>query len=173
MNLRSGASLASAKASGPLAPALSSKASASASASAASASASGASASSSGAPASSSSKDCRGFLYILTNSQSPSGTLKVGRTNDYARRVSQYPKGSKYIEVFGPLEDCHVAERHLLSAMRARFVSSDYGREYFRGNASELVGYFHAFCYERLQPDHMPWMPVPMDVDGAALGTAC
>ena len=115
-----------------------------------------------------SSKDCRGFLYILTNSQSPSGTLKVGRTNDRARRVAQYPKGSKYIEVFGPLEDCHVAERHLISAMRARFVSSDYGREYFRGNASELVGYFHAFCYERLQSDHMPWMPVPMDVDGAA-----
>jgi hypothetical protein len=143
MNLRSGASLASAKESGP------------------------------SAGAASSTKDCRGFLYILTNSQSPSGTLKVGRTNDYARRVAQYPKGSKYIEVFGPLEDCHVAERHLLSAMRAKFVSSDYGREYFRGNASELVGYFHAFCYERLQPEHMPWMPVPMDVDGAALGAAC
>lgn len=110
-------------------------------------------------------KDHCGYLYLLTNSECKPGTLKVGRTNDFARRVGQYPKGSEYIEVFGPLEDCHEAERFLIAAMRSRFISAEFGREYFRGNSSDIREFFHAFCYERLQSQHMPWMPVPMDID--------
>ena len=106
-----------------------------------------------------------GYLYLLQSPQAPAGSLKVGRTSDYARRLGQYPKGSEYIEVFGPIDDCHSAERHLLSAMRAKFMSSDFGREYFVGCKREVSAFFHAFSYQALQENHMPWMPVPMDVD--------
>jgi hypothetical protein len=108
-----------------------------------------------------------GYLYLLKSPLAPAGSLKVGRTSDYARRFGQYPKGSEYIEVFGPVDDCHAAERHLLSAMRAKFMSSDFGREYFVGCKSEVEAFFHSFCYQTLQETHMPWMPVPMDVDTA------
>ena len=109
-----------------------------------------------------------GFLYLMRNPQAPAGTLKVGRTSDVVRRIGQYPRGSECIEAFGPIDDCHSAERHLLSAMRARFMSSDFGREYFVGCRADLVAFFHAFCYQALQEYHMPWMAVPMDTDARA-----
>lgn len=111
-----------------------------------------------------------GYLYLLVNPGSPPGTVKVGRTNNHARRLAQYPKGSRFVDVFGPVDDCHEAEKHLITAMRSAFLSSDYGREYFVGAVDEAAPYFRWFCYELLQSVHMPWMRVPMDcgADGAS-----
>lgn len=108
-----------------------------------------------------------GYLYLLVNPSSPRGTFKVGRTNNHARRLTQYPKGSRFVDVFGPVEDCHEAEKHLIAAMRSSFISSDYGREYFMGDQDDVYSYFRWFCYELLQTVHMPWMTVPMDCAGS------
>lgn len=106
----------------------------------------------------------KGFLYLLKNPEAPEGTSKVGRTNNHCRRITQYPKNSKYVEVFGPIENCHDAETHLIAVMRSRFLSSDFGREYFHGDFEEVREFFHDFCYNRLQQEYMTWMAVPMEL---------
>lgn len=106
-----------------------------------------------------------GYLYLLLNPKAPPEVFKIGRTNNVNRRLTEYPPGSKYIDVFGPVEDCHQAEKYLIQAMKTKFRKSKFGTEYFLGDKPDILDCFQTFCYNDLQLNHMPWMPIPMNLD--------
>jgi hypothetical protein len=90
---------------------------------------------------------------------------KFGRTNDKDRRIREYPRGSYYLDVYGPVEDCHAAERAMLRRLRAAFRVVG-GREYFGVEAALGMDAFSRYCRaaDGLSLD-MPEMAVPMDFD--------
>jgi hypothetical protein len=108
--------------------------------------------------------DKAGYLYLLRNARAPAGVLKMGRTNNPARRLSEYPANSSMIHIFGPVDDCHEAERHLIVFMKARFRASNFGREYVAcPSPRDGLSAFLLFCFQELQA-RMPHMAVPMDL---------
>lgn len=86
-----------------------------------------------------------GYLYILSVPCLPSDVMKVGRTIDPPRRLSEYPKGATYARVFGLVVDCHAAERQLLEVFRTEYKRFK-GNEYFQGDRGEMTRTFEAFC---------------------------
>lgn len=111
-----------------------------------------------------SSEPC-GFLYALISAEYGPQVTKFGRTVDHRQRLHTYPKGSYYLDVYGPVEDCHAAERALLRRMRAAFAVAA-RREYFQVDAAAGLEAFQRFCYKSdgLCAD-LPAMAVPMDSD--------
>lgn len=68
--------------------------------------------------------------------------VKIGRTNNFDRRKSEYNENFKTISVI-PVDDEKSVERYLLKEFRNSFVSRmDYGYEYFQGYLIDLFNLF-------------------------------
>lgn len=86
-----------------------------------------------------------GYLYILRDPSLPNDVVKIGRTVDPVRRLSEYPKGCWYITTHGAIADCHSAESEILRMFRSRYARYK-GLEYFRGDARAIERDFREFC---------------------------
>lgn len=66
--------------------------------------------------------------------------FKFGRTRCMAKRLSQYPKGTRLVACL-PVSHMIDAERMLMALCRKRFIQrKDFGSEYFEGDAVDIVG---------------------------------
>lgn len=77
---------------------------------------------------------------------------KVGRTVDLDRRLSEYPRGARYLAHHGVLVDCLVSERRIIELFKAKYERSAKGLEYFRGNLADMLETFRSFCNDDPAP---------------------
>jgi hypothetical protein len=64
---------------------------------------------------------------------------KIGKSNDFNKRLSGYDKGT--VPIFSLfVNECDNFERHLLTIFRSKFNSrTDYGSEYFEGDLNYMI----------------------------------
>ena len=64
---------------------------------------------------------------------------KIGKTQDFNKRLSGYDKGSEPILVLF-VKNCDTFERTLLELFNLQFRKrDDYGNEYFEGDVSQMI----------------------------------
>ena len=65
---------------------------------------------------------------------------KIGKTNDFSKRISGYDKGSKPILILH-VNNCDIFEKLIIETFKIHFIKrTDYGNEYFEGNVSDMIG---------------------------------
>jgi hypothetical protein len=87
-------------------------------------------------------KTIAGFIYLIREREFKrmnEPVYKVGRTINYSKRMSQYPKGSDLL-FMSKVPDCVQAEKDILQVLRAEFEHRvDIGAEYFEADEAALV----------------------------------
>jgi DNA-directed RNA polymerase subunit RPC12/RpoP len=89
-------------------------------------------------------KTNEGFIYIIHEREFirlKEDTYKIGRTQDYEERLTQYPKSSKLIKVF-KVTNMHISETEIkryLSNIKDIKRKTEYGSEYFETNIANLI----------------------------------
>jgi len=82
------------------------------------------------------------YIYIIRTRASVNinePVYKIGKTNDFNKRLLGYDKGSESILVLY-VNDCDSFERILLELFNLHFIKrTDYGNEYFEGNLSKMI----------------------------------
>jgi hypothetical protein len=82
------------------------------------------------------------YIYLIHTRASLNineNVYKIGKTNDFAKRVSGYDKGSKPIMVLY-VKNCDIFEKSLIEIFNVKFVKRcDYGNEYFEGDLSKMI----------------------------------
>ena len=65
---------------------------------------------------------------------------KIGKTNDFSKRISGYDKGSIPILMLY-VNNCDIFEKLIIEIFNTNFIKrTDYGNEYFEGNVSDMIG---------------------------------
>jgi len=65
---------------------------------------------------------------------------KIGKTNDFSKRISGYDKGSIPILIIY-VNNSDIFEKLIIETFKIYFIKrSDYGNEYFEGNVSDMIG---------------------------------
>jgi hypothetical protein len=82
------------------------------------------------------------YIYLLKTRASLNilePVYKIGKTQDFNKRLSGYDKGSEPILVLF-VKNCDTFERILLELFNTQFRKrDDYGNEYFEGNVSHMI----------------------------------
>jgi hypothetical protein len=96
-----------------------------------------------------------GWLYLIQRGdhrKQHEEIYKIGRTNDFNRRINEYPPYSQIIAV-SPIEDDRKCERELIREFKNEFeFRNDIGHEYFEGDEREMISVFNDYVSEHL-PD--------------------
>jgi len=65
---------------------------------------------------------------------------KIGKTNDFSKRISGYDKGSIPILIIY-VNNSDIFEKLIIETFKIYFIKrADYGNEYFEGNVSDMIG---------------------------------
>lgn len=65
---------------------------------------------------------------------------KIGKTNDFSKRISGYDKGSIPILIIY-VNNSDIFEKLIIETFKIYFIKrTDYGNEYFEGNVSDMIG---------------------------------
>jgi len=84
--------------------------------------------------------DCE-YIYLLKEREfikTKENIYKIGRTFTLKNRMKQYPKNSKII-IVQPCIDCITVEKELLEIFKNKYLKTDIGTEYFKGDAMDMV----------------------------------
>jgi hypothetical protein len=88
----------------------------------------------------------KGYVYIILPREfrrQRENVVKIGCTNDFINRFSQYPKGSLGL-YFQYVDDCRKEERKIIQALKENFIHrKDLGKEYFEGSLKHIVHVVH------------------------------
>jgi hypothetical protein len=94
-----------------------------------------------------------GWLYLIQRGdhrKSEEEIYKIGGTNDFNRRINEYPIASQIISVC-PVDNEKRCERELIKEFKSEFdYRNDIGLEYFEDNERDMRGYFHDYCSDPL-----------------------
>ena len=115
-----------------------------------------------------------GHIYLIHERefmQTEQEVYKIGRTDNVARRFSQYPKGSRLLLSLYS-HDVMTAERELIRIFRNIFKSrKDIGREYFEGTSQPMIDAITAYIRnetshtnDTCKDEDMPTVPLKYDV---------
>ena len=64
---------------------------------------------------------------------------KIGKTNDFSKRISGYDKGSEPILMLY-VNNSDIFEKLIIEMFNTNFIKrTDYGNEYFEGNVSDMI----------------------------------
>lgn len=88
---------------------------------------------------------CGGYLYVLHVREflrSGEPVYKVGRTENLARRLGQYPKGSRLIAAVAVVDAVAAEQELLCRACVIGQIRVDYGREYIQCDLGRLLQVF-------------------------------
>lgn len=91
------------------------------------------------------------YFYVIHSRASVNGNesvYKIGKTNDFSKRVSGYDKGSiPLLMVY--VNDSDKFERNILEILGRKFTKrTDYGNEYFEGNLGEIISNIYQYFEE-------------------------
>jgi hypothetical protein len=104
-----------------------------------------------------------GFLYLLQRGdhrKHHQDIYKIGRTNDFNRRINEYSMGTQIISVC-PIDNEKKCERELIREYKYEFeFRSEIGSEYFEGNERDMISVFNDHC-----SDHLPNKDEEIDMD--------
>ena len=85
---------------------------------------------------------------------------KIGKTNDFSKRISGYDKGSIPILMLY-VNNSDIFEKLIIEIFNTNFIKrTDYGNEYFEGNVSDMIGIIMDnfkelnMCYNIEQEEH-------------------
>jgi hypothetical protein len=82
------------------------------------------------------------YIYLIHTRASLNineNVYKIGKTNDFVKRLSGYDKGSEPIIILY-VNNCDNFERILLEIFNLQFIKRcDYGNEYFEGDVSKMI----------------------------------
>jgi hypothetical protein len=96
-----------------------------------------------------------GWLYLIQRGdhrKQHEEIYKIGRINDFNRRINKYPPYSQIITV-SLIDDDRKCERELISEFKNEFkFRNDIGHEYFEGDEREMIFVFNDYVSEHL-PD--------------------
>ena len=89
-------------------------------------------------------KTDNGFIYIIHEREFirlKEDTYKIGRTQDYEERLTQYPKSSKLIKVFkvDNMKKSETEIKRYLGNIKDIKRKTEYGSEYFETNITNLI----------------------------------
>jgi hypothetical protein len=94
-----------------------------------------------------------GWLYLLQRGdhrKHHEDIYKIGRTNDFNRRINEYPINTQIISVC-PVDNDKKCERELIREFKSEFdFRNDVGNEYFEGNERDMISIFNDDCSEHL-----------------------
>jgi hypothetical protein len=83
------------------------------------------------------------YIYLIhtrasLNIKEP--VYKIGKTNDFSKRISGYDKGSIPILIIY-VNNSDIFEKLIIETFKIYFIKrTDYGNEYFEGNVSDMIG---------------------------------
>jgi hypothetical protein len=104
-----------------------------------------------------------GWLYLIQRGdhrKEHEEIDKIGRTNDFNRRINEYPPYTQIIAV-SPIDDDKKCERELIREFKDEFeFRNDIGHEYFQGDESEMISVFNDYVSE-----HLPDIREEVDMD--------
>lgn len=116
------------------------------------------------------------YIYLIhcrasMNAQEP--VYKIGKSNDFLRRLSAYDKGSTpMLSIY--VTNCDTLETHLLGIFNSLYKPRrDYGREYFEGNMTDMIRTIVAehTQFQQTPPLDCPIMTNSADTQLASLAT--
>ena len=94
-----------------------------------------------------------GWLYLIQRGdhrKEHKDIYKICRTNDFNRRINEYPMFSQIIAV-GPVDNDKTCERELIREFKNEFeFRNDIGNEYFEGDEREMISVFNDYVSEHL-----------------------
>jgi hypothetical protein len=94
-----------------------------------------------------------GWLYLLQRSdyrKHHEPIYKIGRTNDFNRRINEYPAYSQIIAVY-PVDNDKKCERELIKEFKNEFeFRNDIGHEYFEEDERDIISVFNDYVSENL-----------------------
>jgi hypothetical protein len=103
------------------------------------------------------------FLYLLQRGDQRKhheDIYKIGRTNDFNRRINESPLHTQIISVC-PINNEKKCEHELIREFKSEFnFRSEFGNECFEGNEREMISSFHDYC-----SDHLPNREEEIDMD--------
>jgi hypothetical protein len=85
---------------------------------------------------------------------------KIGPTNDFNRRINEYPYETQIIYVTSAENDTK-CKRELVKEFKSEFDwRNDVGNEYFEGNERDMISVFNHYC-----TDHLPNKDEDINID--------
>jgi hypothetical protein len=94
-----------------------------------------------------------GWLYLIQRGyhrKQHEEIYKIGRANDFNRRINEYPAYSQIIAV-SSIDDARKCERELIRKFKDKFeFRNDIGHEYFQGDELEMISVFNDYDSEHL-----------------------
>ena len=104
-----------------------------------------------------------GWLYLIQRGdhrKQHEPIYKIGRTNDFNRRINEYPVYSQIISV-SPVDNDKKCERELIRQFKDEFeFRNDIGHEYFEGDERDMISVFNDYVSE-----HLPNREEDVDMD--------
>jgi predicted metal-dependent peptidase len=104
-----------------------------------------------------------GWLYLIQRGdhrKQPKEIYKIGRTNDFNRRINEYPPYTQIISV-SPEDDDKKCELELIRQFKDEFeLRNDINHEYFEGDEREIISVFNDYVSE-----HLPNREEDVDMD--------
>jgi hypothetical protein len=104
-----------------------------------------------------------GWLYLLQRGdhrKHHEDIYKIGRTNNFTRRINEYPINSQIISVC-PVDNDKKCEPELIKEFKSEFdFRNDIENEYFEGNERDMILVFNDYCSE-----HLPNKDEELDMD--------
>jgi hypothetical protein len=104
-----------------------------------------------------------GWLYLIQrcdHRKEHEEIYKIGRTNDFNRRINEYPAYTQIIYV-SPVDDDRKCERELIRQFKDEFeFRNDIGHEYFEGGERKMISVFNDYVSE-----HLPNTREKVDMD--------
>jgi hypothetical protein len=104
-----------------------------------------------------------GWLYLIQRGdhrKQHEQIYKIGRTNDFNRRINEYPPYFQIISVI-PVDYDKKCERELIRQFKEEFeFRNDIGNEYFEGDEREMISVFNDYV-----SDHLPNTREEVDMD--------
>jgi hypothetical protein len=95
----------------------------------------------------------KGWLYLIQRGyhrKQHEDIFKIDRTNDFNRRINEYPSYSQIIAV-SPIDDDRKSELELIREFKDEFeFRNDIGHEYFQGDEREMISVFNDYVSEHL-----------------------
>jgi hypothetical protein len=95
-----------------------------------------------------------GWLYLIQRGdhrKQHEEIYKIGRTNDFNRRINEYPQYTQIISV-SPVDDDKKCEPELIRQFKEEFeFRNDIGHEYLVGDEGEMISVFNDYV-----SDHLP-----------------